>query len=60
MDDTGIWDTPYALGENYQDNYPLIEPIIIPEFPYWIVLPIILATLVFLVYRSRLTRKFAN
>ena len=60
MDDTGIWDTPYALGENYQDNYPLIEPIIIPEFPSWIVLPIILATLVFLVYQSRLTRKFAN
>jgi parallel beta-helix repeat protein len=27
----GIWDTPYVISENNQDNYPLIEPVIIPS-----------------------------
>ena len=26
IDDSGIWDTPYVIDENNQDNYPLIEP----------------------------------
>jgi parallel beta-helix repeat protein len=26
LDDSGIWDTPYVIDENNQDNYPLIEP----------------------------------
>lgn len=26
LDDSGIWDTPYNIDENNQDNYPLIEP----------------------------------
>jgi len=29
----GIGDTPYVINENNQDNYPLMEPVIIPEFP---------------------------
>lgn len=31
----GIGDTPQIIGENNQDNYPLMEPIEIPEFPSW-------------------------
>jgi len=26
LDDSGIWDTPYVVDENNQDNYPLMEP----------------------------------
>jgi len=26
IDDSGIWNTPYAIDENNQDNYPLMEP----------------------------------
>ena len=27
IDDSGIWDTPYVVDENNQDNYPLMAPI---------------------------------
>ena len=30
IDGSGIWDTPYIIDENNQDNYPLV-----PEFPTW-------------------------
>jgi len=26
LDDSGIWDTPYDIDEDNQDNYPLMEP----------------------------------
>ncbi len=26
LDGSGIWDTPYLIDENNQDNYPLMEP----------------------------------
>ena len=26
LDGSGIWDTPYVIDENNQDNYPLVEP----------------------------------
>lgn len=26
LDGSGIWDTPYVIGADNQDNYPLIEP----------------------------------
>jgi len=26
LDDSGIWDTPYFIDENNQDNYPLVKP----------------------------------
>ena len=26
LDDSGIWDTPYVINVNNQDNYPLMEP----------------------------------
>ena len=28
---SGIWDTPYVIDKDNQDNYPLVKPI--PEFP---------------------------
>ena len=31
LDNSGIWNTPYLLDENNQDNYSLMEPVIIPE-----------------------------
>jgi len=33
MDGSGIWDTPYVIDENNQDNFPII-----PEFPQPIIL----------------------
>jgi parallel beta-helix repeat protein len=32
-DGDGIGDTPYIINEKNQDNYPLVNPAIIPEFP---------------------------
>jgi parallel beta-helix repeat protein len=26
IDDSGIWDTPYVIDENNQDNYPIMNP----------------------------------
>jgi len=51
-----IGDTPYIIDENNQDNYPLMEPTIIPEFPSWAPLLITLVALVavIVVYRHKL------
>jgi len=55
----GIWDYPYVVDPLNQDNYPLIEPIIIPEFPSWAILPLILVTTIAaIVYKTRLTKKW--
>jgi parallel beta-helix repeat protein len=43
-DGDGIGDTPYILNENNQDNHPLMEPTIIPEFPSWTILSLFLVT----------------
>jgi parallel beta-helix repeat protein len=52
----GIGDEPHVLYENNQDNHPLMEPTIIPEFPSWIILPLLLtATLVIMVCKRKLT-----
>lgn len=32
-DGDGIRDTPYIINEYNQDNYPLMNPVLIPEFP---------------------------
>lgn len=65
----GIGDTPYIItGYKWdtnvngfvsfissQDNYPLMEPITISEFPSWIILPLFLtATLTGILFRKRL------
>jgi parallel beta-helix repeat protein len=33
LDGSGVWNTPYVIDENNQDNYPLMSPVVIPEFP---------------------------
>ena len=57
-DGDGIGNTPYILDEHNQDNYPLVAPVdisLIPEFPFWVVLPLFLvASLVAVFYRKRL------
>jgi len=39
IDEAGIWNTPYVIDENNQDNYPLINPWSPPqvedEVPFW-------------------------
>jgi parallel beta-helix repeat protein len=53
----GVGDTPYIINRNNQDNYPLIEPTIIPEFPSWIILPLFLmATFVGVIVKKRLSQ----
>jgi parallel beta-helix repeat protein len=53
----GIGDTPYTIDENNQDNYPLIEPAVIPEFPSWTILPLIIAaTLTAIIVKKKLQK----
>jgi len=57
----GVGDTPYVIDDNNQDNYPLAEPYIIPEFPSWIILPLVItATLMAVVYKKRLKRNLSR
>jgi len=57
-DGDGIGDTPYVIDENNQDNYPLMAPNIIPEFPSWIILPLFLsATIVAIIGRNKLSKE---
>jgi hypothetical protein len=54
----GIGDTSYTIDENNQDNYPLVEPIEIPEFPPWTILPLLLiATSATIIYKKRLPKQ---
>ena len=56
IDDTGVGDTPFYINPNNIDNYPLMEPAKIPEFPTWIILPIfVTATISGLVAKKKLT-----
>jgi parallel beta-helix repeat protein len=58
-DGDGIGDTPYVLDGNNQDNHPLVNAI--PEFPSWIILPLlIIATLLVIIYKQKLTQKRQN
>jgi len=53
----GIGDTPYVIDENNQDNYPLMCQSIIPEFPSWFILPlIIIAALAVIVLKKTMQR----
>ena len=57
-DGDGIGDTPYVIDHNNQDNYPLVNEFIIPEFPSWIIMPLFMvATLSAVMVYSRLTKK---
>jgi parallel beta-helix repeat protein len=58
IDKDGIGDSPHILDENNQDNYPLISPTDIPEFPSWTILPLlIVATLVGVTIRNKIKKK---
>ncbi len=50
IDGSGIWNTPYVIDENNQDDYPLV-----PEFPSFLILPLfMIATLLaVIVYRRK-------
>jgi len=50
IDGTGIWDTPYVIDENNEDNYPIV-----PEFPSLIILPLFMITtlLAVIIYRRK-------
>lgn len=49
INDSGIWNLPYVIDENNQDNYPII-----PEFPSPIILPLfMIATLLASVFYRR-------
>jgi parallel beta-helix repeat protein len=51
----GVGDTPYIINEDNQDNHPLMEKTIIPEFPSWIFLPLFLiAAVVAVTFKKRL------
>jgi len=54
----GIGDTPYIIDENNQDNYPLTEPYVIPEFPSWapLMLTVLVVLAVGVIYRRRLAK----
>ena len=58
-DGDGIGDIPHLINENNQDNYPLVEPTIIPEFPSWPILQlIVVVTLVSVTIRNKLRRNW--
>jgi len=52
IDGSGIWNTPYVIDENNQDNYPII-----PEFPIWtsMLLILIVLTVAIATYKRRLS-----
>jgi nitrous oxidase accessory protein len=52
-DGDGIGDTPCVIDENNRDNYPLMEPTIISEFPSWTILPLVLTITLFSVIIKR-------
>ena len=49
----GIGDTPYIIDQNNQDNYPIIEPLAIPEFPSWTILALLLVGTLFAVISKK-------
>jgi parallel beta-helix repeat protein len=55
-DGDGIGETPYVIDENNQDNYSLINEFIIPEFPSWTPLLIMLlsVTMIAIIYRRKI------
>jgi nitrous oxidase accessory protein len=60
-DGDGIGDSSHILFENNQDNYPLMEPNAIPEFPSWIILPLFLmATFVGVIIKKRVPHSKQN
>ncbi len=71
LDDSGIWDTPYIIDTNNQDNYPLMNPWFPPptpepqpseSFPTWIAATTVIVAIAvvgaaFLVYFTKVRKK---
>jgi parallel beta-helix repeat protein len=56
--DSGIGDTAFYINPNNIDNYPLMEPFDIPEFPQWAILPVFLTvSLSMLIMKKKLAKK---
>ena len=55
-DGSGIWNTPYVIDQNNQDNYPLTE--VIPEFLTWtsMMLILIVLTVAIAIYKRKLPK----
>ena len=55
IDDSGIWDTPYVIDENNQDNYPVV-----PEFSSTTILVVFMALTMLAVAltRKKRTKRF--
>ncbi len=53
LDGSGVWDTPYVIDGNNQDNYPVV-----PEFPTWTSTRFILIvlTVAIAIYKRRLLK----
>jgi hypothetical protein len=57
VNNDGIGDSPYIINENNQDNYPLMEPTVIPEFLSWTILPLFLiASIIVIVCKKKLIK----
>jgi len=52
----GVGDSPYIIDENNQDNSPLVNPTIIPEFPSWAPMSLALTMLTAAIALYRLTK----
>jgi parallel beta-helix repeat protein len=53
IDDSDIWDTPYVIDEDNQDNYPII-----PEFSSVIILPLfMILTMLAIIFAKKKTAK---
>jgi parallel beta-helix repeat protein len=65
IDSSGIGNIPVSLEANggnsgviYQDRYPLMKQVAIPEFPSWVIMPLfIVATLLSIVFIRRNSQK---
>ena len=53
ISNSGIGNTPYVIDANNIDNYPLMKPSVIPEFPSWIILPFITVATLLIVMMVR-------
>jgi parallel beta-helix repeat protein len=55
VDGSGIWNTPYVIGTNNTDHYPLMAQYVIPEFPSFLILPLFftLTLLIVIVHRRK-------
>ena len=55
---TGIGDTPFYINPNNIDNYPIVKENMIPEFPSWTPLLIMLLAVMFIavIYKRKLNK----